>query len=108
MKPLLASETRAVVPVPVQPGRRHRRALRRPRSAGRPDRCRYGGGLAPGRASACSGPAGRRSDAPRRAIRPRTRRRSGGVADDRVRDSADPRPHGLGAGAAFRSRRPRL
>ena len=39
---------------------------------------------------------------------PRTRRRSGGVAGDRVRDSADPRPHGFGAGAAFRSRRPRL
>lgn len=38
----------------------------------------------------------------------RTRRRSGGVAGDRVRDSADPRPHGFGAGAAFRSRRPRL
>lgn len=41
-------------------------------------------------------------------VRPRTRRRSGGVAGDRVRDGADPRPHGFGAGAAFCSRRPRL
>jgi hypothetical protein len=39
---------------------------------------------------------------------PRTRRRTGGVAGDRVRDGADPRPHGFGAGAAFRSRRPRF
>ncbi len=60
-------------------------------------------------------PAVARRDVPRdphaghgNGVCPRTRRRSGGVAGDRVRDSAEPRPHGFGAGAAFRSRRPRL